>query len=68
MKSPTAGGTNAFDIAKLFIEGTRTGDLNAYLHTVRNFQGSCGTYSASGLNDFLIGATTKVIKSGKAVP
>ncbi len=62
---PTAGGANAYDAAKLFIEGSRQKDLNQFLHTVKDFRGALGTYSASGRNDFTIGARLKHIRSGK---
>jgi branched-chain amino acid transport system substrate-binding protein len=35
--SPTAGGANAYDAAKLIIEGSRK-ELNEFLHTVQNFE------------------------------
>lgn len=63
-KTPTAGGLNAFDSAKLMIEGLRSGKLNEYLHTVKNFKGAYGVYGASGNNDFTIGAITKKVENG----
>ena len=63
--SPTAGGANAYDAAKLFIEGLKKADLNNFLHTVNDFQGAYGIYSATGRNDFSIGARVKYIRDGK---
>ncbi len=58
---PASGAINAFDISKMIIEGFNSGDLNKYLHTVKDFKGANGTYSATGKNDFTLPATLKVI-------
>jgi branched-chain amino acid transport system substrate-binding protein len=58
---PTAGGVNAFDSAKMFIEGAGADDLNSYLHGLRNFEGALGRYGATPFNDFQIGAMLKQV-------
>jgi branched-chain amino acid transport system substrate-binding protein len=60
---PANGGINSYDATKLFIEGIKSGDLNNYLHTVKNFKGAYGTYSATGKNDFDIPAALKTIEN-----
>jgi len=60
-KEPALGGTNGFDVAKLFIEGAYSGDINRYLHSVAEFEGTYGTYGATKENDFAIPAAVKVI-------
>lgn len=62
---PAAGGANAYDAAKLFIQGAKSGDLNHFLHNVRDFHGACGSFSASGKNDYTIGARLKYIRAGE---
>ena len=59
--SPTAGGVNAFDVAKMFIDTAKAKDLNAALHELKDFQGANGTYSATPQNDFEISAILKRI-------
>lgn len=60
---PSNGGINGYDCALLMIRGLESGDLNSYLHKVKNFQGAYGNYSATGFNDFSIPATIKKITS-----
>jgi len=67
-KMPAAGGLNSFDAAKLMIEGVRSGDLNEFLHSTKNFSGACGIYGASGMNDFNIAATTKIVRGDSFAP
>lgn len=64
---PPAGGVNAYDAAKLFIEAAKTGDINSYLHTVQDFKGAYGRYSASGRNDFTIETRLKIISNNSIV-
>ena len=64
---PTAGGANAYDAAKLYIDAVHTDDINAFLHHVNNFHGAYGTYSASGENDYTIGARVKKIKNSAII-
>lgn len=58
---PVIGGQDGYDSAALMIEGIKGGDLNRYLHTVKDFHGSYGVYSATGQNDFDIPATLRTI-------
>jgi branched-chain amino acid transport system substrate-binding protein len=62
---PANGGINSYDAGKLFIEGIKSGDLNNYLHSVKNFEGAYGIYSATGKNDFDIPAALKVIENNE---
>ena len=54
-------GPGFYDMAKLMIEGTKTSDLNKYLHTVQNFEGSLGKYSATDNNAFALPHMLKVV-------
>ncbi len=65
---PTAGGVNAFDAAKMMIEGAKSTNLNTYLHTLKDFDGALGKYSASASNDFEIRAMLKVVGEGGFSP
>ncbi len=57
------GGGSGFDTAKMFIEAAcNKDDINVYLHGIKNFQGSFGTYNATGKNDFDFSAVIKVIE------
>lgn len=42
----------AYDAIQLIVAGLKTGDLNKYLHTVNDFNGVVGNYSADGNNGF----------------
>ena len=44
--APEIEATNGYDIIRLIVEGLRSHDLNHYLHTVTNFSGILGQYSA----------------------
>ncbi len=66
-QEPVTGGINGYDAAKLFITGAMSGDINKHLHTVKDFDGAYGRYSATGSNDFDIKAAIKLIKDGKIV-
>ena len=61
--TPANGGINSFDIAKMMIEGLGTGNLNLYLHELKNFRGAYGAYGATDNNDFAIPAAIKIITS-----
>lgn len=61
---PTAGGVNAFDVAKIFIEISETPNLNESLHNLKNFSGALGRYSATSKNDFEIPAIRKIVRNG----
>jgi branched-chain amino acid transport system substrate-binding protein len=59
------GAANAFDSLLLVAEGadreaSREG-INRFLHSVRDFKGSLGTYSASADNRFTLKAVVKVV-------
>lgn len=60
--NPVAGGTNAFDVATMILKGLGGSDLNNYLHTVKDFHGACGDYSATGFNDFSIRPKVKEVR------
>jgi len=49
---PTGLSIYAYDSIRLIIEGLKTDDLNGFLHTVRDFDGIAGIYSADGHNGF----------------
>jgi ABC-type branched-subunit amino acid transport system substrate-binding protein len=60
---PALGGANGYDSAKMFIEASQQeGDLNAYLHNLKDFHGAFGTYSATSNNDFDFSAVVKVVE------
>ncbi|MBN8548504.1 MAG: ABC transporter substrate-binding protein [Deltaproteobacteria bacterium] len=55
----------AYDLAKLMIEAAASGDINRYLHSVKNFQGALGNYGSNGKNSFQFGVTVReVTKDG----
>lgn len=60
-QDPVAGCTNGYDIAKLFVNGIKTKDLNGYLHDVKKFDGSLGVYGANGKKGFDMAAALKVV-------
>lgn len=52
-KEPGLGGGSGFDAAKMFIEAAyHENDVNEFLHGIRAFHGSFGTYNATPENDF----------------
>lgn len=60
---------NSYDLVLLLAEALKHGgtskDVNSFLHSVKDFQGTLGTYSASGDNRFTLPAALKVVtKSG----
>lgn len=64
-----SGAPNCHDIVLLISAGlqeakshqTRKEDLNDFLHNVKDFQGSMGTYSATGDNRFSLPAAAKIV-------
>lgn len=58
---PSNGGVNAYDAAKLVIEGVASGNLNSYLHNVEDFKGAYGRYGATRKNDFAIPVAAKEV-------
>lgn len=57
------GGASGFDSAKMFIEASQQGgDVNMYLHTLKDFHGAFGVYSATRGNDFDFDAVIKVVE------
>jgi branched-chain amino acid transport system substrate-binding protein len=57
------GGASGYDSAKMFIEASQQdGDVNMFLHNLKNFHGAFGTYSATASNDFDFGAVIKVVE------
>jgi ABC-type branched-subunit amino acid transport system substrate-binding protein len=64
---PVAGGANAYDLAKIFMDCSQASDLNACLHGVKNFSGVLGTYSATENNDFSLSPALRCIRNGVIV-
>ena len=62
---PVAGGCNAYDVARIFIGCGSSADLNLCLHSVKDFHGVLGTYSATERNDFSLTPLLKCIHDGK---
>jgi len=58
---PTAGGINAYDVAKILIEGANSLDLPNYIRNLKGFKGAYGQYNATGKNDFEIPAAIKIV-------
>lgn len=57
------GGASGYDSAKIFIEASQqNGDVNAYLHNLKNFHGAFGTYNATANSDFDFGAVIKIVE------
>ena len=54
---------NAFDIARIMIQGSEAGDINRYMHEVQDFSGACGRYSANGRNEFDLPVALRRISS-----
>lgn len=65
--SPAAGGPNAFDVAKMYIEAIKVNDIAKFLRSLNNFHGAYGEYGATGHNDFMIKAAKKSIADGKII-
>ena len=60
---PALGGGSGFDAAKLFIESANSDvEPNEFLHTVKNFHGAYGIYSATGRADFDFPAVIKIVQ------
>ena len=68
-QSPGLGGASGFDVAKMFIEFSKSknADLNNYLHTIKDFSGAFGIYSVTPNNDFDFPAVIKIIKNGEII-
>lgn len=49
---PTDLSMYAYDAIKLLIEGRKTADLNQFLHSVRDFKGTSGTFSSDSENGY----------------
>lgn len=58
---PVIAAHNAYDVVHLIINGAAKGDLNGYLHSVKDFEGVLGTYSATSDNGFGLKAIIKVV-------
>lgn len=56
---PTDLSMYAYDSIKLILEGTKKGDLNQYLHSVKGFEGISGSYDADGNNAFTLKTALK---------
>lgn len=63
--APVAGGPNAFDVAKMYIEAAKSKNIPDFLRNLNNFHGAYGEYGATGNNDFMIKAAIKSITDGK---
>lgn len=67
---PGVGGISAYDIISLYAEafknsdGTKVGIMK-HLHSLKNFKGKVGTFSALSNNSFDVPASIRIIKSGK---
>jgi hypothetical protein len=61
------GTANGFDIAKLFVEGLKSGNANGFLHQVKDFEGAFGRYGIGGDNSFSLPATVKVVRGSSIV-
>ena len=48
-------------MAAAFRQGEGIAGINKFLHTVKDFSGAMGTYSASGKNAFTLPAAIKVV-------
>jgi len=62
---PVAGGSNAYDVARIFLGCGTSTDLNLCLHIVKDFQGVLGNYSATEKNDFSLKPMLKCIRQGR---
>lgn len=62
---PVAGGSNAYDIVNIILQCSQASDLNFCLHTIKDFHGALGTYSATDKNDFSLKPLLKCINYGK---
>ena len=62
---PVAGGSNAYDVAKIFISCSTSKELNSCLHSIKDFHGALGTYSATDRNDFNLKPLLKCIRNGE---
>ncbi len=58
-ETPTAESVYTYDSIKLLLEAEKSGDINKYLHTVKDFVGYAGKYSADGANAFDIKVVAK---------
>lgn len=58
---PATGGANAYDVAKMLIEGSSAPNLTEHLHSLHDFSGTFGSYSSTGNNDFNLPAATKKV-------
>ena len=63
--SPAAGGPNAFDVAKMYIEAAKSNDIASFVRNLSKFHGAYAEYGATGRNDFMIKAAIKSISDGK---
>lgn len=49
----------AYDSVRLVLAGIEHGDVNAYLHTVKDFPGTTRQFSADGMNGFTLAVVAK---------
>lgn len=64
--SPSLGAANGYDALKLIASAIEAGKdtsdgINEFVHSVKDFSGALGTYSATGRNTFTLPATLKVV-------
>ncbi len=64
--APTLGSANGYDAVKLIAESIRLGKdsseaINDYLHSVKDFSGALGTFSANANGTFSLPTTLKVV-------
>jgi branched-chain amino acid transport system substrate-binding protein len=68
-EGPGIASGNGYDATMMLAEGVAQSKTNAtemiqYLQTIKDFQGACGTYSASGDNRFTLPAALKRVRAG----
>ncbi len=56
---PTAESIYAYEAIKLLLAAIASGNVNEFLHSVQNFPGESGTYSADGENGFTFKVVSK---------
>lgn len=61
-KAPTFGAANGYDAIGLIVSAVNLNqDINKYLHSVKDYKGALGKYSAKGDNTFTLPAVIKTI-------
>lgn len=65
-KESSFGAANGYDAVQVLVSGisdqrNKSEDINIYLHTIKNYQGACGTYSSTNDNRFTLPAMIKIV-------